>query len=244
MKYTKFVVVLLVFSSLIVAQKKDKKMFDLKVFEDSVSYSIGQNIGTNLKDPTMKINFPAVIAGMQDAMAGKSSLTPEQMQKCMALFNEKMMAVRNAQMEKENEAKKATLAPEIEKNTKEGNAYLAANKAKEGVITTASGLQYKIITKGTGTVSPTETSTVKVHYRGTFIDGKEFDSSYKRNQPAEFPLNQVIKGWTEGVQLMHVGDKYEFVIPFELAYGEMGREGGIPPASVLVFEVELLEIVK
>jgi len=137
----------------------------------------------------------------------------------------------------------AELAPVIEKNKKEGEAFLDENKKKDGVQVTASGLQYKVIQMGNGE-KPTETSTVKVHYKGTLIDGKEFDSSYKRNQPAEFPLNQVIKGWTEGLQLMPVGSKFEFYIPYNLAYGEEGREPVIPPASVLIFEVELLDIVK
>ena len=124
-----------------------------------------------------------------------------------------------------------------------GEAFLAENKKKEGVMTTASGLQYKILKEGTGE-KPKATDTVKVHYRGTTLDGKEFDSSYKRNEPATFPLNGVIKGWTEGLQLMKAGSKFEFVIPSELAYGKPGHPPSIPPDATLIFEVELLDIEK
>jgi FKBP-type peptidyl-prolyl cis-trans isomerase FklB len=222
--------------------KKEPVMFQIKTQEDSVSYSIGQNIASNLKDPIMKINFEALLAGMKDAMESKSVLSPTEMQKCMVSFNERMMAARSEMMKAEQERKRAAMAPEIEKNTKEGETFLEENKKKEGVLVTSSGLQYKVISKGTGTVSPKDTNTVKVHYTGKFINGKVFDSSVQRNEPAEFPLNQVIKGWTEGLQLMHAGDKFEFYIPYNLAYGEEGREGAIPPASLLIFEVELLEI--
>jgi len=122
-----------------------------------------------------------------------------------------------------------------------GQQFLEANAKKEGVSTTASGLQYKVITAGDG-ARPTATDTVKVHYRGTFIDGKTFDSSYDRGEPISFPLNRVIKGWTEGVQLMSVGSTYEFYIPYTLAYGENGAGGVIPPYATLIFQVELLGI--
>jgi FKBP-type peptidyl-prolyl cis-trans isomerase len=127
-------------------------------------------------------------------------------------------------------------------NSEKGEAFLAENAKKEGVKTTASGLQYKVLKEGSG-MSPQKTDTVAVHYRGTLLDGTEFDSSIKRGQPAEFPLNRVIPGWTEGVQLMKVGAKYQFTIPSKLAYGERGTPGGpIPPNSTLIFEVELLAI--
>ena len=122
-----------------------------------------------------------------------------------------------------------------------GQAFLAANAKKEGVVTTASGLQYKVLQVGTGT-RPKATNTVNVHYRGTFIDGKTFDSSYDRGEPISFPLNRVIVGWTEGVQLMPVGSKYEFYIPYNLAYGERGAGGAIPGYATLIFQVELLAI--
>ncbi len=122
-----------------------------------------------------------------------------------------------------------------------GQAFLAANAKKEGVVTTASGLQYKVLEAGTG-LRPKATDTVNVHYRGTFIDGKTFDSSYDRGEPISFPLNRVIAGWTEGVQLMPVGSKYEFYIPYKLAYGERGAGGAIPGYATLIFQVELLAI--
>ena len=124
---------------------------------------------------------------------------------------------------------------------KEGEAFLAANKTKDGVVTTASGLQYKILTAGTG-AKPTKDDTVVCNYRGTFLDGKEFDSSYKRGQPAEFPVGHVIPGWTEALQMMPVGSKWQLVIPAELAYGSRGAGGTIGPNQTLVFEVELISI--
>jgi len=214
------------------AQSKDQRQITMKTDGDSVSYSIGQNIGNSLRDPYMKINFDILILGMKDALAGKSVLTGEQMQTVLNAFNEKMVAKRN----------EAMIALK-EKNIKEGKTFLDANKKKEGVKTTSSGLQYKILVSGTGP-SPKDTNTVKVNYKGTFIDGKVFDSSYDRKEPYVTPLKNVIKGWTEGLQLMHVGDKFQFFIPYQLAYGEEGREGGIPPAATLIFEIELFEIVK
>lgn len=129
-----------------------------------------------------------------------------------------------------------------EENKAAGTAFLASNGKKAGIVTTASGLQYEVVTKGTGTKNPTATDTVKVHYKGTTIDGKEFDSSYSRGEPISFPLNGVIPGWTEGVQLMTEGAKYRFYIPSDLAYGEAGAGGAIGPNETLIFDVELLKI--
>jgi FKBP-type peptidyl-prolyl cis-trans isomerase len=163
---------------------------------------------------------------MKDAAANTPALSDQEMQDAMM------------SLQKEMQNKAAELGV---KSKKEGEDFLAANKSKEGVKTTASGLQYKVLKEGKGP-KPKSTDTVKVHYRGTLLDGTEFDSSYKRGEPVEFPLDQVIKGWTEGLQLMPAGSKYQFWIPANLAYGEPGNRG-IPPNSTLIFEVELLEIV-
>jgi FKBP-type peptidyl-prolyl cis-trans isomerase len=216
------------------AQKKDstQAVSILQTVDDSVSYAIGQNIANNLKDPTMNIDSEILITAMKDGFNGTSIITVDEIKKILTDFNKRLTA-------------KKTYNAKVtgEKNKKASDEFFAANKNKEGVITTNSGLQYKILVKGTGP-SPKDTSTVKVHYRGTLLDGREFDSSYKRNEPTEFPVNQVIKGWTEALQLMHVGDKWELYIPANLAYGEQGAGNLIEPNSPLIFEVELLEIVK
>jgi len=225
------------------ATSKPAASVTLKTQGDSISYSIGQNIYSNLKDPMIQLNLNVLIEALKDASNSKSVLTQEKIGEVLTALNAKMQERQIAMQKEEEEKKKAEMAPLIEKNKKEGEAFLAENKKKEGVITTESGLQYKVITKGTGPL-PKATDKVKVHYKGTLLDGKVFDSSYDRNEPAEFPLNQVIKGWTEGLQLMPVGSKYEFFIPYDLGYGEMGRGEMIPPATVLIFEVELLDIIK
>jgi FKBP-type peptidyl-prolyl cis-trans isomerase FklB len=205
---------------------------ELKDQKDKVSYSIGLDIGTTLKRQLIDVNAELLNKGIQDGLSGnKALLTDEQVKETMAAFQKDMMA-------KQAAAKKAN----GEKNAAEGKKFLADNKTKEGVKTTASGMQYKVLKDGTGPV-PKATDTVKVNYRGTTIDGTEFDSSYKRGQPASFPVNRVIKGWTEGLQLMKVGSKYQLVIPADLAYGERGAGSDIGPNATLLFDVELLEIV-
>ncbi len=249
MKLMRIFIVLLLTFTVVTAQTKKAPNAKtaasvvLKTQGDSISYCIGQNIYGNLKDPGIQLNLNVLLESLKDAAKEKSILTQEQIIKVLTALNTKMQERQMAQQKAEEEKKKTEMTPIIEKNKKEGETFLAENKKKEGVITTASGLQYRVITKGTGP-SPKDTSQVKVHYKGTLLDGKTFDSSYDRNEPATFPLNQVIKGWTEGLQLMQVGDKYQFFIPYDLAYGEMGRGETIPPAAVLIFEVELLEIVK
>jgi FKBP-type peptidyl-prolyl cis-trans isomerase FklB len=199
--------------------------------KDSVSYSIGMNIGKNLKAQEIDVNPAALAAGIKEAVAGgKTSLTEQQCQEVMMRFQTQMMA---KQQEKSKSAG--------DKNKKDGEAFLAANKAKDGVKTTASGLQYKVIKEGTGP-KPTAGQSVTVNYRGTLIDGTEFDSSVKEGGPMTIGLNQVIRGWTEGLQLMSTGSKYEFYIPAELAYGMNPPGPTIPPNAALVFEIELISI--
>ena len=212
------------------AQNKNQSVETMKTQDDSVSYAIGQNIGNSLKDPAMKINFGVLIEGIQDALTGQCKINDEQMKSVLNAFNQKIVAKRNAEL---NVAK--------EKNKKLGEEFLAENKKKPGVVTLPDGLQYRVLVTGTGS-SPKATDKVKVNYKGTLINGKVFDSSYERKEPATFPVNQVIKGWTEALQLMHVGDKWELYVPSELGYGENGAGNMIEPNSVLIFEVELLDI--
>jgi FKBP-type peptidyl-prolyl cis-trans isomerase FklB len=204
------------------AQEKSPPLKDQK---DKVSYSIGLNIGSNLGRQNVEINPDALMAGVKDAIAGKPQLTQDQIKEVMTAFEKDMQ-------EKQKVAG--------EKSAAEGTKFLEENKKKEGVKTTASGLQYKVIKEGTGS-QPKATDTVTVNYRGTLIGGKEFDSSYKRGEPATFPLNGVIKGWTEGLQLMKKGAKYQLFVPPNLAYGERAVGPDLPPNSTLIFEVELLD---
>jgi FKBP-type peptidyl-prolyl cis-trans isomerase FklB len=198
----------------------------LKDQKDKVSYSIGMQIGFNLGRQKVDVNPDILAAGIKDAIAGKPQLTTEQVKDIMAQF------------EKDIEQKQKELG---EKNKTEGAKYLEENKKKPGIKTTASGLQYKVIKDGTG-APPKATDMVTVNYRGTLIDGTEFDSSYKRGQPATFPVNGVIKGWTEALQLMKQGSKYQLFIPSTLAYGERSMGPDIGPNSTLVFEVELQDV--
>ena len=198
----------------------------LKDQKDKFSYSIGVNIGSNLSKQNIPVNPDAITAGIKDAIAGKPQLTPDQIKEVMATF------------EKDMEQKQKAAG---EKNASEGTKFLEENKKKDGVKTTASGLQYKALKQGTG-AQPKESDTVTVNYRGTLINGTEFDSSYKRGQPATFPLSGVIKGWTEGLQLMKVGSKYQLFVPPTLGYGDRAVGPDISPNSTLIFEVELLDI--
>jgi len=203
----------------------------LKTQKDKVSYSIGLDIGSTLKRQLIDVNEELMNKGVHDGLSGaKPLMTDEETKEAMSTF------------QKEQMAKQAAKRKEMgEKNTAEGKKFLEENKKKDGVKTTASGLQYKVLKEGTGP-SPKATDTVKVNYRGTTIDGTEFDSSYKRGQPASFPVNRVIKGWTEALQLMKVGSKYQLAIPADLAYGERGAGSDIGPNSTLLFDVELLSI--
>src|SRR5438094_5312827 len=207
----------------LLGQEKSPQLKDQK---DKVSYSIGMNIGANLVKQKVDINPDILAAGIKDILAGKPQLTPDQVKEVMAQF------------EKDMEAKQKQAG---EKNKTEGAKFLEDNKKKPDVKTTASGLQYKVIKEVTGE-KPKATDSVSVNYRGTLIDGTEFDSSYKRGQPATFPLNGVIKGWTEGLQLMKQGGKYQFFVPSNLAYGERAVGPDIAPNATLIFEVELLDV--
>jgi FKBP-type peptidyl-prolyl cis-trans isomerase len=192
------------------------------------SYAVGRNIAMNLKQQGLEFDTEQLLKGMRDALTGQASLlTDAELEQTLGGLQQELQA-------KQKERAAALGA----KAAKEGEAYLAANAAKEGVVTLPSGLQYKVLTAGTGK-KPAATDTVVVHYRGTLTDGTEFDSSYKRNQPAKFKVNQVIPGWAEALQLMPVGSKWQLVIPAKLAYGERGAGAAIPPNSVLVFEVDL-----
>lgn len=205
---------------------------DLKDPKLRISYAIGTDIGGSLKRQELDVDVKALAAGLSDAFAGKPALTDEEIKQTLNDFRTQMMA--------KLEAKQKAAGAE---NIKKGEEFLAANAKKDGVKTTASGLQYKVIKSGTGK-TPKATDTVKVHYHGTLIDGTVFDSSVERNDPATFPVNGVIPGWTEALQLMKEGDKWQIVLPPKIAYGEQGAGGKIGPNSVLVFDVELLAIEK
>ncbi len=200
---------------------------------DKVSYAIGVDIAGNFKKQGIDINPAQFAKGLADAWAGgKVLLNDEEVKATLMAFQSEL----KAKMQE-----KAKVAGD--KNKLDGEQFLAANKAKPGVMTTASGLQYKVVKEGSG-AKPTPEDTVSVHYKGTLLDGTEFDSSYKRNQPATFAVKGVIPGWTEALQLMNVGSTYQLFIPSNLAYGERGAGATIGPNSTLVFEVELLSIEK
>jgi FKBP-type peptidyl-prolyl cis-trans isomerase FklB len=203
--------------------------------KEKFSYALGMNIGTSLggtlKTQAVEVDWSLVIQGLKDSTSGAKTRLTEPEEK--AVLTEVQNEVRKQQTEKTKEA--------ADKNKTDGEAFLAANKSKEGVVTLPSGLQYKILTAGTGP-KPTASDSVVCNYKGTLISGKEFDSSYKRGQPATFPVSGVIKGWTEALQLMPVGSKWQLFIPSNLAYGERGAGAEIGPNSTLVFEVELLSI--
>lgn len=211
-------------------QGKTPEKVELKTQKDKVSYSIGQSVGKNLKDQGLDVIPETVAKGLKDAYTGvKSEMTDEQIKETMDAFQKEMIAKRDAETQKMAADQK-----------KAGDAFLTDNGKKEGVITLPSGLQYKVIKAGAGRI-PKATDTVMAHYRGTLVDGTEFDSSYKRGEPTTFPINQVIPGWQEALQKMAVGSKWQVFIPSDLAYGPPGR-GPIPPNAVLIFDMELTGI--
>ncbi len=199
--------------------------------KDKFSYALGMNLGNTLHRQSVDVDPAILLRGLKDAIAGgKMALTEEEARAALMEVQNEVRKKQQAQMQQLGEA-----------NKKEGDTFLAANKTKQGVVTLPSGLQYKILTAGTGP-KPTLSDTVVCNYRGTLINGTEFDSSYKRGQPATFPVSGVIKGWTEALPLMPVGSKWQLFIPSALAYGERGPGPEIGPNSTLIFEVELLSI--
>jgi FKBP-type peptidyl-prolyl cis-trans isomerase FklB len=214
------------------ATSKTASTLTLKTQKEKASYALGANIGSGLHRQGVVNVDPALVArGLKDAMSGsKVLMTDEEIKAALQQLK--------TDVGKEQEAKAHAAG---EANRKEGDAFLTANKSKDGVKTLPDGLQYKVLKDASGP-KPTAADTVTVNYRGTLIDGKEFDSSYKRGQPATFPLGGVIKGWTEALQLMPVGSKYELFIPPDLAYGDHPPSPDIAPGDTLIFEVELLSI--
>lgn len=205
----------------------------LNSIQQKASYGIGLSIGGDMKKAQFPVDLNAVIRGVTDGFTGATpALTEQQIQEAMDTLQKELMA-------KQMEANKVA----GDQNKAAGEAFLAANKAKEGVKTTASGLQYKVIKSGNG-ATPTKADSVVANYRGTFIDGKEFDSSAAHGGPATFPVTGVIEGWTEALQMMKVGDKWEIVVPSNLAYKERGMPPVIGPNSTLVFEIELVDVKK
>jgi FKBP-type peptidyl-prolyl cis-trans isomerase len=204
----------------------------LKTQKDKASYAIGMNIGKSMKKDSVDIDTAILLRGLKDGLAGsKPLLTDDEARAAMTALQTELRVKQEQKMQVMGQA-----------NKEEGEAFLAGNKTKEGVVTLPSGLQYKILKEGTGP-KPAPTDTVVCNYKGTLIDNTEFDSSYKRGQPATFPVSGVIKGWTEALQLMPVGSKWQLVIPSDLAYGARGGPGGgIGPNATLVFEVELMSI--
>jgi len=225
----KFVSILVIGMLVLAGQVYGADESALKSEKDKLSYTFGANFGKSLKQQEIEINTDIFIKGMKDGLSGgKTLLTDQEMKDTMTSFQKEMAA-------KQAEKRKAL----AEKNKKEGDAFLAANKGKDGIKTLPSGLQYKVITEGTGK-TPKATDTVVTNYRGTLIDGTEFDSSYQRKTPATFKVNGVIKGWTEALQLMKEGAKWQLFVPSEIAYGERGAGPNIGPNAVLIFEIELI----
>ena len=230
MKYTTLIGMIGLSIILAACQSKQHKT-ELKTLQDSVSYSIGMDIGRNLKGQMIDVNPDALAQALKDLNGdGKPMLTDAQARSAMMAFQTQMMATHAEKMKAAGE-----------KNKKDGEVFLAENKKKEGVVTLPSGLQYKVLTMGNGK-KPRATDKVTLNYRGVLIDGTEFDNSYKRGEPAVFPVNGIIKGLSEALQLMPVGSKWQIVIPADIAYGEQGAGAQIAPNAVLIFEIELMGI--
>ncbi len=226
--------VLLILSSLILFScgEKISKSTDLKTTKEKASYSIGLRIAKDFKSNKLDVDSEIVAKGFKDGMYGKQLLTDEQINKVLMEFQREMY-----------EKKMKEAQGICSQNKKDAEVFLAQNKTKPGIQTTSSGLQYLVVKSGNGS-SPKATDKVKVHYIGKLLNGTEFDNSYKRNQPAVIQLNSVIKGWTEALQMMKVGDSWKLFISPELGYGDAGAGEVIPPGSLLIFDVELVGIEK
>ncbi|MGC1413745.1 MAG: FKBP-type peptidyl-prolyl cis-trans isomerase [Candidatus Acidiferrum sp.] len=212
------------------AAKRKPTTLTLTTQKEKASYAIGLNIGKSMRKDSVDVDPNILLRGMKDGLAdAKPLLTDDEAKAAMTALQADLRAKHEQKVEEEAST-----------NKKESDAFLAENKAKDGVVTLPSGLEYKVLVEGTGP-KPTATDTVVCNYKGTFLDNTEFDSSYKRGKPATFPVTGIIKGWTEALQLMPVGSKWQLFIPPDLAYGPAGRPG-IAPNSTLVFEVELLSI--
>jgi len=198
---------------------------------DRLSYTVGMDIGNSLADQGLELDLDLLVEALRASFNGEETL----------LSREEALAERDRFMQRRQQELAEQRDVDAQRNLEEGQAFLAQNAEREDVTVTESGLQYRVMTEGDG-ANPEATDQVTVHYRGTLLNGTEFDSSYARDEPATFALNQVIPGWTEGVQLMQEGAKYEFFIPADLAYGEQGRPGPIGPNATLIFEVELIEV--
>jgi len=223
-------VLTLPFLSLATDQKRDSNV-ELKSFADKISYVLGQEIGESFKESPTEIKLELFIQGIKDSLENRKALIdPAESNEIKKEFSRQVQ-----------ESRAEKIAEISEKNRKVENAFLADNKQKQGVVTTESGLQYEVLKKGDGP-NPKQDDTVKVHYRGTLLDGTEFDSSFKRGQPATFRVGSVIAGWTEALQLMSVGSKYRLYIPAKLGYGTRGAGRVIGPNEMLIFDVELLSI--
>jgi FKBP-type peptidyl-prolyl cis-trans isomerase FklB len=208
-----------------------QEKLELKDQKDKESYSLGYQFGHNLKAQGVDINLDVYNSGIRDALSGKEpQMSEEEIRSTIVALQQRLQAARQKELKEE-----------AEKNIEEGKKFLAENQKKEGIKTLPGGLQYKVLTEGSGK-TPQATDTVTVNYKGTLIDGTEFDSSYKRGQPVSFKVNGVIKGWTEALQLMKEGSKWQLFIPHDLAYGERGAGRTIPPGSTLIFEVELISV--
>jgi FKBP-type peptidyl-prolyl cis-trans isomerase FkpA/FKBP-type peptidyl-prolyl cis-trans isomerase FklB len=210
---------------------KAEPKLELKTDQEKLAYSLGSDIGARLKDLKTDLDMKVFVRGVEDKMKDREP----------AISADEQTSIKKAFFDKKKEEAQAETKALAEKNRRDGETFLADNRNKPGVQVTASGLQYQVLQEGTGEI-PKSTDKVTVQYKGTLLDGTEFDSSYKRGQPASFPVSGVIKGWTEGLQLMKVGSKYKFFIPAALAYAERGAGKDIGPNSALIFEVELVAI--